>query len=129
MKLGISCLLVEDDPEDQEFFLETLHSVAEDTGCYAVSNGEEALIVLSDEGVSPDIIFTDLNMPKLDGLSFIKRVRQIEKFRDVPIIIYTSHFSEKDIERAKALRVSAIYSKTRIGALKNILVRHLPQPT
>lgn len=89
MKLGISCLLVEDDPEDQEFFLETLQVVAENTGCYAVSNGEEALTVLTDEQISPDIIFTDLNMPKLDGLGFIRRVREMEKFREVPIIIYT----------------------------------------
>lgn len=118
------CLLVEDDPEDQEFFMDTLHTVTGDTGCYAVGNGEEALAVLSDEGISPDIIFTDLNMPKLDGFAFVERLRKNKKFAHIPVVIYTSHFSESDIEKARRLSVTAIYSKTRMGALKDILLRH-----
>jgi CheY-like chemotaxis protein len=118
-------LLVEDDVEDQRFFLETLHNVSKNTGCYVASNGEEALFALTEEGLTPDIIFTDLSMPKIDGLQFLKLLRGIEKFEHTPVVIYTSHFSDEQIRRAKELRVSAIYSKTGIGALGEILKRHL----
>lgn len=121
------CLLVEDDPEDQEFFLETLHNVSKTTGCYAASNGEEALFALMEEGICPDIIFTDLNMPKIDGFHFLTLLRGIEKFKNTPVVIYTSQFSDAQVARAKELRVSAIYSKTRLGALGEILKRHLSE--
>jgi CheY-like chemotaxis protein len=121
------CLLLEDDPEDQEFFLETLHSVSKNTGCYAVSNGEEALFALIEEGISPDIIFTDVNMPKIDGFHFLGLLRGIERFKDTPVVIYTSQFSEEQITRAKELGVTAIYSKNRMGDLGEILKRHLSE--
>ena len=62
------CLLVEDDPEDQEFFIDALHSISSTTGCYAVLNGEEALLTLAQEQFTPDYIFTDINTIKI-GIS------------------------------------------------------------
>ena len=122
------CMLVEDDPEDQEFFLEALHSVSSNTGCYAVSNGEEALFTLLQEGFKPDWIFTDLNMPRMGGLEFLKILKGIEKFKHIPVIVYSSDHSEAQIEKAKGLGATAIYSKTRPGALREILKKYLPAP-
>jgi CheY-like chemotaxis protein len=119
------CLLVEDDPEDQEFFIDVLHTVSATTGCYAVANGEEALFTLLEENFNPDYIFTDLNMPRMDGFEFIKNLRSIEKYRNIPVIVYSSDYSEEQIQKVKALGVSAIYSKTRSGALKDILRKYL----
>ena len=124
MTRDICCLLVEDDPEDQEFFVETLHGVSSTVGCYAVSNGEEALFALTQENITPDYIFTDLNMPKMDGFEFLKNLREIEKFKQTPVIIYTSDVSRENILRAKKLGAIAIYSKTRMSALTDILKRH-----
>lgn len=118
------CLLVEDDPEDQEFFIDALHDISSDTGCYAVSNGEEALFALLDEHCIPDYIFTDLNMPGMGGMEFLRIIKGIEKFRHIPVIIYSSDYNEATIEQARALSVTAIYSKTRMSALKEILKRY-----
>lgn len=124
MERGKYCLLVEDDPEDQEIFVDALHHISSSTGCYAVANGEEALFTLTQEDFLPDCIFTDLNMPGMDGFEFIKKLRSIEKFKDIPVVIYTSYYSEEEIKKAKALGVTAIYSKSRVSVLKNILRRH-----
>lgn len=58
-------------------------------------DGAHALEVLLQ---NPDVVcvITDLNMPNLDGLSFIKRVRSMEEFKSVPIIIVTTLDEETD---------------------------------
>lgn len=119
------CLLLEDDPDDQEIFLEAIHDVSSRTACYAVSNGIEGLEVLEKGDVTPDFIFSDLNMPHLDGFEFLKRVRTMERFRRTPFIFYTGDFSEQTIEKARKLGATAIFSKTRMGMLKDILKKYL----
>jgi CheY-like chemotaxis protein len=123
------CLLVEDDPEDQELFIDALHSISPTMGCYAVSNGEEALFTLMQEDFKPDYIFTDLNMPRMNGLEFLKLLRQIEKFQSIPVIVFSSHYSEDFIEVVKQLGVTGFYSKTTIGILAEILKKYFPEPT
>lgn len=59
---------------------------------YIASNGEEAFQLYEDE--SPDIIITDIKMPKFDGMSLIRRIRQTNY--DIPIILLTS-FAEQDL--------------------------------
>ena len=120
------CLLVEDDPEDQELFIDALHHASETTGCYVVSNGEEALFALQHADFIPDYIFTDLNMPRMDGMEFLRTLRSMERFRHVPVIVLSSDFSDALIQRAKNLGVTACYSKTRIDVLRDILERYFP---
>jgi CheY-like chemotaxis protein len=122
------CLLVEDDPEDQEFFISALRHVSSTTGCYVVSNGEEALRVLLQSDFNPDYIFTDLNMPKMGGLEFLKNLRSMERFKDIPVIIISSDLSEEQVRQLKNLRVMEYYSKSRIGMLKDILKKYFPDP-
>lgn len=123
------CLLIEDDPEDQEFFLDALHSVSANIGCYAVSNGEEALFMLQHERVNPDFIFTDVNMPRMGGLEFLKKIKRIENLQDIPVIVYSSSYSEDNAQKVKQLGALAVYCKTRIGALKDILKQYFQEPT
>lgn len=58
---------------------------------YSVKDGEEAFRIYEEE--SPDIILTDIVMPKIDGLALIKKIRQVNY--DIPIILLTS-FAEKE---------------------------------
>jgi CheY-like chemotaxis protein len=119
------CLLLEDDPEQQEIFIDALHSVSSNTGCYAVSNGEEALSILLNEGITPDYIFSDINMPKMDGFQFLKAVKGIEGLQNIPVIIYSSDYSEKQIAKATRLGATAIFSKDNTTALERILRKYL----
>lgn len=59
---------------------------------YTAADGEEAFRLYEDE--SPDILITDIKMPKNDGLSFIKRIRQHNY--ETPIILLTS-FAEQEM--------------------------------
>jgi CheY-like chemotaxis protein len=123
-----SCLLVEDDHEDQELFIDAVHSISPSIGCYAVSNGEEALSTLLEEGLNPDFIFTDLNMPRMNGFEFLKALRSIEQFRSIPVIVLSSEYSEDVMRKVKDLGVTAFYSKTRFGLITEILRKYLVEP-
>lgn len=44
-----------------------------------------------------DLIVTDVNMPRMDGLTFIKAVREQEAYRDLPIVVLSTEGEEKDV--------------------------------
>jgi two-component system chemotaxis response regulator CheY len=58
-----------------------------------------------------DIIITDINMPIMDGLKLVKRVRMDERHKDTPVIVITTEGSSEDRERAMALGASAYITK------------------
>lgn len=53
------------------------------------------------EGETPDVIVTDINMPRLDGFGFIEGVRRDQRHRAVPILVLTT---ESDIEKKERAR-------------------------
>lgn len=86
---NIKILYVEDDDITRENGIEYLENYFEKI--YEANNAITALKLY--ETISPDIIITDIQMPKLNGLEFVKRVRQKDK--KVQVIIITA-FSDKD---------------------------------
>src|SRR3546814_16353299 len=62
-------------------------------------DGGEGLEVL--ENANPDVIVTDINMPRLDGFGFIEGVRKNEKYRAIPILVLTT---ESDAEKKNRAR-------------------------
>jgi two-component system chemotaxis response regulator CheY len=58
-----------------------------------------------------DIIMTDINMPIMDGLKLVKRVRSDPTHKDVPIIVITTEGSSEDRQRALQLGANAYITK------------------
>ncbi|WP_461211228.1 response regulator [Desulfocurvus sp. DL9XJH121] len=52
---------------------------------------------------SVDLIISDVNMPRMDGFTFIKTVREQELYRDVPIIVLSTEGQDKDIQTGLGL--------------------------
>ncbi len=50
-----------------------------------------------------DLIISDINMPRMDGFTFIKTVREQETFRDVPIVVLSTEGKEQDIQHGMTL--------------------------
>ncbi len=67
-------------------------------------NGKEALEKLS-KGFRPDLIISDLNMPIMDGMTFLKEVRKKPGFRFVPFLILTTESQQQ--KRMEAKRAGA----------------------
>jgi two-component system chemotaxis response regulator CheY len=61
-------------------------------------NGEEALLRLREQQI--DLILLDWNMPRLSGIDFLKKVRSIERYKDLPIIMVTSEAARLNVVEA-----------------------------
>jgi len=61
-------------------------------------NGAEALAVLSKTAV--DLILCDINMPVMDGLEFVRRLKDVANAKDVPVVMITTEGSESQVVQA-----------------------------
>jgi CheY-like chemotaxis protein len=71
------------------------------------SNGEQALQVIKTKG--PHIVFLDLNMPVMDGIETLKRLRQFNK--DLPVIIVSAYLDQERVKAAYDHGISGVFYK------------------
>ncbi len=88
-------ITVDDSSTMRRIIKNTLKRIGYGDEILEAENGKEALDVLSNNEV--DLIITDWNMPVMDGLTFVKKVRSDSKFDDVPIIMVTTEAAKEDI--------------------------------
>ena len=74
------------------------------------SNGLEAIELL-DQNTDTSIVFVDINMPWMDGLEFLKKIRGEEKYKNVPVCILTTENGIESLEEAKKLGADAFIVK------------------
>jgi two-component system response regulator len=97
-------LLVEDNPDDVELTIRALKKNNISNKMVVAKDGVEALDYLFGTGMHagrnvtelPIVILLDLKLPKIDGLEVLKRIRQNELTRLLPVVILTSSAEEKD---------------------------------
>jgi len=89
-------LYAEDDPEDVDVFCEAVKAISPKIACIIAKNGLEALSILENSVVLPDIIFLDVNMPLLDGKECLKRLKSNKEMRNIPVVMYTTSTRQND---------------------------------
>jgi len=90
------------------------------------SNGKDGLTKLA-AGLKPNVILTDLNMPQMDGLAFIKEARRTAATRFTPIIVLTTESSSQKRDEARAAGASGWLTKpTEPEELLSTLKQLLP---
>lgn len=105
-------MLVEDDKVDAMTVRRALKEINVTNEILIAENGEEALDVLERIGEQlPCIILLDLNMPRMNGLEFLKIVKQNEKFKRVPVIVLTTSGEEKDKMQSFELGIAGYMMK------------------
>lgn len=102
MKKEVSILLVEDNEGDIILTLEALKQARISNEIAIVKDGDQALKYLYKEdefknAKPPDIILLDINLPKIDGLEVLNRIKNDEKLKIIPVIMLTTSDSETDI--------------------------------
>ena len=104
--------IVDDDMDDQELFIEAVNEVDRSIKCLAASNCEEALDMLKTGKISlPDVIFLDLNMPRLNGKQCLAELKKESGLKHIPVIIYSTSSEKRDIEETS--RLGAAYFLTK----------------
>ncbi len=90
-------LLIEDDQIEVLKLKRAVKKLALDHKLLEAVDGLEALELLRNTSDLPDIIFLDLNMPRINGLEFLKILKADERLRYLPTIILTTSSNRKDV--------------------------------
>ncbi|NLR62051.1 response regulator [Chitinophaga polysaccharea] len=112
-----SVLLIDDDIDDRMIFGEVLKELAPDINYHEAINGEDALMKLSHD-FTPDLIFLDLNMPRINGKQFLAEIRQLDHLKHIPVIIYTT--SSHDSDKKETRQLGASYFLTKPNSLHEL---------
>ena len=84
------CYLIDDDQDDRDFFAMALSEIDPDIKLETADNAAEAIKKLGTGNFHPDVIFLDINMPRIDGWQCLKQVRMIDHARNIPVVIYST---------------------------------------
>lgn len=92
-------LIVDDDPDDRNMLILQLKKIDHSIQFFTASDGEEALYTLQQEMiVIPDLIFLDINMPRMDGKEFLIEIKKTSDFKHIPVVIYSTSSNQRDID-------------------------------
>jgi CheY-like chemotaxis protein len=111
MKNPKYCFLIDDDQDEQEIFLEAANEVNPNLVCKVDCDAENALLTLKQSAQLPDIIFLDINMPKMNGFEFLVHLKRDDRLKYIPVIFYSTTKDENQIERATTLGANGFITK------------------
>ncbi|RYE26511.1 MAG: response regulator [Sphingobacteriales bacterium] len=106
------CLIIDDDEDDQEIFLMCIGDVDANLECIAYSDPVVAVQKLSaDLQYTPEYIFVDMNMPKLNGIQCLGKLRGMEHLNKSRIYMYSTTSLNTTIEESQQLGANGFIIK------------------
>jgi two-component system response regulator len=112
-------LLVEDNEDDEALTLRALEASKITSEIIVARTGEDALDFLFGTGSHagrgatslPQLMLLDLNLPKIDGLAVLRRIRSDERVKLLPVVILTSSKEDEDVIRSYSLGANSYVRK------------------
>ena len=114
--------LIEDDEDDQQFFTDALREITDTTLFGIANNGKEALEKLANSTILPDIIFTDIHMPVMNGIECLTQLRSNPRTENIAVVILSS--ASQHIEIATSLHVTTYIIKPPGSQLLRDKIEH-----
>lgn len=96
-------MIIDDDIDDRIFFKMAVKGIQLNTMTLEAKSGIEALQILRTIEQLPDYIFLDINMPRMDGRECLSEMKRDVALKHIPIIMYSTSFSDKSIAEFLAL--------------------------
>jgi CheY-like chemotaxis protein len=117
-----TCLLIDDDEDDRGIFELALRQLDQKFKCVTLDSGTQALETLKKGDLNPDYIFLDLNMPLITGRDCLIEIRKLSRFKQTPVLIYTTSSGEKDKEDVIKLGATSFITKpNKVSVLISVL--------
>lgn len=107
--MGLTALVVEDSPTMRQLIVFALRRI-KDLAIVEANDGVDALRKMAPPAKF-DIVLTDINMPIMDGLKLVKKLRDDPDYKATPIVIITTEGGQEDRQRALALGANAYITK------------------
>ena len=113
-------LLVDDDEDDRDVFCDMVEEIDPTLSCTTAIDGLDALELLNK--TSPDLIFLDMNMPRLNGKQMMFKIKSNPLWNNIPVVIYSTSRLAKDIsEMTDAGAIDFISKPPEAKDLKNAI--------
>lgn len=106
-------VIVEDDIDDQEMFTEVFKELNYKNEIVFFNDGQEALAYLTAETSEPFIVFSDINMPKLNGIELRKQIHENENIRikTIPYLFFTTTAAQDAVVDAYSKSIQGFFIK------------------
>src|SRR6188768_4270288 len=98
-------LLVDDDADDVEVLEIALQETNKNINLITARHGVEAISLLLNTGRGdlPELVFMDINMPRMDGKRCLVEIRQHDVLKELPVIMYSTTVDDNDIHECLKL--------------------------
>lgn len=110
----VTILLVEDDSIDAKAFTRAMEKLRIGNPVVQARDGVEALEQIRTIS-RPNLVILDINMPRMNGLEFLRRLRQDEELRDTIVFVLTTSNDDQDKFEAYNLNVAGYMLKSDMG--------------
>ncbi len=117
-------IIVEDDADDQELFNQVFKDLDYKNEIVFFSDGEEALTYLTANTTEPFIVFSDINMPKLNGQELRRKIHENEDIRlkTIPYLFFTTSAEQQSVVDAYSKSIQGFFIKpSNFQDLKSML--------
>ncbi len=105
-------MLVEDDPDHELLTIRALKKSNIANDVRVARDGEEAIkLLFGPDPIQPQVILLDLKLPKVDGLEVLRRIRDSDRTRMLPVVVLTSSDEERDLVRSYQIGVNSYIRK------------------
>lgn len=108
-------IIIEDDLDDQDILSEIFSSLDYKNEILFFSDGEQALLHLTQTDNKPFIIFSDINMPRLSGMELREKIHENEDLRlkSIPFLFFSTSAEQKYVVNAYSKSVQGFFVKPR----------------
>jgi CheY-like chemotaxis protein len=90
-------------------------------------NGADGFEKLNTDEAPPNVIFLDLNMPVMNGTEFLRKIKAIDKLKNIPIVILSTSSEEWAIKEVQALGVQHFVTKpAKFKDWRDVLEKFIP---
>jgi CheY-like chemotaxis protein len=104
-------MIIDDDADDRFFFKAAVRKMQSSVKFMEANGCEAAIALLRAAEHLPHFIFLDINMPRMDGSECLKQLKREAKLEHIPVIMYSTSFSEESINEFHTLGASTYLKK------------------
>jgi CheY-like chemotaxis protein len=106
-------IIIEDDEDDQKFFLDAFNNLQYPNKLFFFHDGKSALDYLNESNITPFLILSDINMPKLDGFALRDKIRMDARLqlRCIPYLFFSTSLTQDAVVKAYSLSAQGFFQK------------------
>jgi CheY-like chemotaxis protein len=122
----------DDDEDDLLMFCDIMKEINPSLQCVTSIEYEEAMQKLSEGPIKPDIIFIDINMPKVSGIEMLAELKRSKEYSKTPIIMYTTSTHIHEIKQCLKLGANQVLTKLfdpqdTVRQLREAITTYIPE--